>query len=692
MKKAIITGGAGFIGSHLVELLLNKGFFVVAIDDMSNGQLDNVEIFKNNPNYDFKRINLSQPFDDLLFENTDYVFHLAALADIVPSIEEPLKYHQANVTATIRVLEACRKHKVKKFVYSASSSCYGIPEVYPTPESAKINCEYPYAFTKYVAEEYVLFWGKLYDMPVISLRYFNAFGTRARTNGTYGAVFKVFLSQKLHEKPLTIVGDGEQTRDFTYVSDIARANLMAAESDLNGEIINIGTGKTYSVNYLANLIGGPTVTIPKRPGEPDSTHAEISRAKELLGWEPQVSFEEGVKIMLDNIDYWKDAPLWDEKSIEEATKSWFKYLGKEKDGNKMENNTEVSYSNTNNTNNTPINENNNEERILVTGGAGYVGSVLVPSLLQKGHKVTVLDTFWFWKSVEEYLKELNLENHPNLAVVKGDLRNKEDIKKSLEGVKTVIHLACISNDPSSELNAEYTHSVNYDGSINLIDLSKEVGVKRFIYASSSSVYGIKDEPNVSEDLELEPLTQYSKLKVEIEHYLLYKIDEAFKGVIVRPSTVCGYSPRQRLDVVVNILTNFAYNKGKIKVFGGNQLRPNIHIKDMVRVYELLLEAPIEKINKKTYNAGYENLKVLEIANLVKSVIGDVAVDIEPSDDPRSYHVCSQKIADELGFETKFTVMDAIADLKEAFAAGKLQNLDEDHYFNVKTMKRVIENG
>lgn len=326
MNKAIVTGGAGFIGSHMVEHLLDKGFRVVAIDDMSNGQQDNIEIFKNDKNYEFHKIDLAKEFNDSIFKDSIYVFHMAALADIVPSIERPFKYHEANVTATIRVLEASRKYNIKKFVFSGSSTCYGIPDHYPTNENAEMTPRYPYAFTKYIAEQYVLFWGKLYNLPVISLRYFNVFGTRARSNDTYGAVFKVFLSQKLHNKPLTIVGDGTQTRDFTYVTDIVRANLIAAESDLNNEVINIGTGNPQSINYLAELIGGPIVNIPKRPGEPDSTHADITKAKKLLKWKPEVSFEEGVKVMLDNIGYWKDAPVWDEKSIEKATKKWFKYL------------------------------------------------------------------------------------------------------------------------------------------------------------------------------------------------------------------------------------------------------------------------------------------------------------------------------------------------------------------------------
>lgn len=324
--KAIVTGGAGFIGSHIVELLLKEGFNVVAADNLSNGSLDNVKIFQNNPRYKFLQLDVSKNFDSSFFKDADYVFHNAALADIVPSIERPVDYHEANVTSTIRVLQASRNHHVKKFIYSASSSCYGIPKVYPTTEDAHISPQYPYAFTKYLGELYAMFWHKLYNLPVVSLRYFNVYGTRGRTNNTYGAVFKVFLKQKIEGMPMTIVGDGTQKRDFTYVSDVAKANLIAAESEINGEIINIASGNPQTVNYLAKLIGGDTVSIPKRPGEPDTTHADITKAKKLLNWKPKMSFEEGVKIMLDNIDYWKDASLWTADSIKEATKVWFEYL------------------------------------------------------------------------------------------------------------------------------------------------------------------------------------------------------------------------------------------------------------------------------------------------------------------------------------------------------------------------------
>lgn len=328
IMKAIVTGGAGFIGSHLVELLLKENFEVIAVDNMANGQWENVSLFRDHEAYNFREMDISDDFDDTIFNNTDYVFHLAALADIVPSIEEPYKYHKANVNGTVKVLEASVRNDVKKFIYAASSSCYGIPDEFPTSETAEIRPQYPYAFTKHIGEETAMFWGKLYDLPVNSLRLFNVYGTRARSNDTYGAVFKVFLKQKLEGKPLTVVGDGTQTRDFTYVTDVAKAFLLAAESDVSGEIMNVGTGKPQSVNYLTELIGGETVHIPKRPGEPDSTHADNTKIKELIGWEPEVSFEKGVQIMLDNIDYWADTPLWEPETIEKATEKWFKYLDK----------------------------------------------------------------------------------------------------------------------------------------------------------------------------------------------------------------------------------------------------------------------------------------------------------------------------------------------------------------------------
>ena len=277
----------------------------------------------------------------------------------------------------------------------------------------------------------------------------------------------------------------------------------------------------------------------------------------------------------------------------------------------------------------------------------------------------------------------------SLQIIPGDIRNTEDVWKSLADCQSVIHLACISNDPSSELDPVFTHSVNYDGSAVVVDLSKKKGITRFIYASSSSVYGIKQEPQVTENLALEPLTQYSKLKVDIERYLQQRLEGNFKGVILRPSTVCGYSPRQRLDVVVNILTHLAINKGKIKVMGGTQLRPNIHIKDMVRAYELLLEAPLEKINGKIYNAGDENLTVLQIAELVRTVIGNTSLEMEETNDLRSYHVNSDRIRQELGFTLHHSVKESIKDLKEAFAQGKIPDSEHERYINMKRMKTIL---
>ena len=333
MKKALVTGGAGFIGSHMVDLLVRNDFQVSVIDNLANGRLENIEHHKNNPNVSFNNIDISDYANSTklneLCTDVDYVFHYAALADIVPSINNPVKYHKANVDGTINILQAAKSSKnLKKFVYAASSSCYGIPKSYPTPEDEKIAPEYPYALTKYLGEEYVMNWGKIYDMPVLSMRFFNVYGIRHRTSGTYGAVFGVFLAQLLNNKPLTIVGDGEQTRDFTYVTDIVDACYSAAISDSTNEIFNVGSDNTYSINYLVELLGGEKTHIPKRPGEPDCTYADISKIKSLLAWEPKVSFEDGVKIMLDNIEQWRDAPIWDESSIKEATKDWFECLEK----------------------------------------------------------------------------------------------------------------------------------------------------------------------------------------------------------------------------------------------------------------------------------------------------------------------------------------------------------------------------
>ena len=329
MKKsiAIVTGGCGFIGSHLADNLIKLNFEVVVIDNLSVGRRENISHLNENSQFTFVDADISN-FDliEPIFRGADLVFHLAALADIVPSIENPTEYYKSNVNGTFNVLQACRKHKVKKIIYAGSSSCYGIPDEYPTKETAPIHPEYPYALTKNLGEQLVMHWCKLYNLPAISLRFFNVYGPRARTSGTYGAVFGVFLAQKLANKPFTVVGDGNQTRDFTFVSDVVNAIIAAAESDLSGEVINIGSNNTYSINRLVELLGGEITYIPKRPGEPDCTWADITKATQLLDWEPKVSLEEGVDILLNNMEYWVDAPLWDEESIAKATKSWFKYL------------------------------------------------------------------------------------------------------------------------------------------------------------------------------------------------------------------------------------------------------------------------------------------------------------------------------------------------------------------------------
>jgi len=319
-------------------------------------------------------------------------------------------------------------------------------------------------------------------------------------------------------------------------------------------------------------------------------------------------------------------------------------------------------------------------KILITGGAGYVGSVLTPYLLNKGHKVTVIDLMIYGEEV--------LKKNKNLRIIKGDIRDRNLLEKELADHEIVIHLACISNDPSFELNPKLGKSINLDAFTPLVEISKKKLIKRFIYASSSSVYGVKSEKEVHENMSLEPLTDYSKYKIECESILQKYCSENFTPIIIRPATVCGYSPRQRLDVVVNILTNLAYHKRKISVFGGDQLRPNIHIKDMVKAYDVLIDAKKSEVSGEIFNAGYENKTVLDLANTVKTVIGeDVQLKSTPTDDNRSYHISSEKIKKVLGFESKYTISDAVTDLKIAFKKGLLPNsLHDDKYFNIKRMQ------
>lgn len=327
--KYLVTGGAGFIGSHLVDRLLKEGHSVTVIDNFSTGRAENLAHQNNNKNFTLIEADISE-LDSInpYFKDVEIVFHIAALADIVPSILNPRQYYQSNVSGTMSVVEASRLSGVKKLIYAASSSCYGIPEVYPTPETAKISPQYPYALTKYLGEEIVLHWGRVYKLPVISLRLFNVYGPRSRTSGTYGAVFGVFLAQKLNKKPFTVVGDGTQARDFVYLTDVVNAFIIAAESNYKDQIMNVGSGNTYSINRLVELLDGEVIHIPKRPGEPDCTWADITKIEKMLGWKPTVDFEEGVKMMLDNIDYWKDAPVWTSEKINEVTRDWFKYLSK----------------------------------------------------------------------------------------------------------------------------------------------------------------------------------------------------------------------------------------------------------------------------------------------------------------------------------------------------------------------------
>ncbi len=326
----VVSGGAGFIGSHLVDRLMAEGRRVLAIDNLAVGRLANLTRHEGNARFRFVQADVrDRAAIRELLDGADRVFHLAALADIVPSVQNPEAYFDANVNGSYAVAEAARAVGVRRLVYAASSSCYGIPDAYPTPETAEIRPQYPYALTKNLGEQVFLHWAKVYDLPVVSLRFFNVYGPRARTSGTYGAVFGVFLAQKLAGKPLTVVGDGTQTRDFTYVADVVDAILVAAERGRTGEIYNVGSGATVSINRLVELIGSDQVDhLPKRPGEPDCTFADIGKISRDMGWQPRIPIEEGVARLLHDLGYWQDAPVWTPDMIAEATKDWFKYLGR----------------------------------------------------------------------------------------------------------------------------------------------------------------------------------------------------------------------------------------------------------------------------------------------------------------------------------------------------------------------------
>ncbi|MDB9475048.1 SDR family oxidoreductase [Dolichospermum circinale] len=325
-KRCLVTGAAGFIGSHLCDRLLKSGHSVLGLDNLITGRTLNLKVAQNHSSFTFIEQDLADISPDTLID-IDWVFHLAGLADLVPSIQNPGNYYHANIHSTFALLEACRHAHIEKFIYTASSTCYGIPDQYPTPETYPCHPEHPYGLTKYLGEQLVMHWAQVYQIPALSLRLFNVYGTRSRTTGAYGAVFGVFLAQKLAGKPFTVVGDGTQTRDFTFVSDVVEAFVKAAESDITGEIINIGSGKSESILTLVKLLDGPIIYIPKRPGEPDCTWADITKATTLLKWQPQVTLNQGVAEMLANIDLWRDAPVWTPETIHQETQSWFERLG-----------------------------------------------------------------------------------------------------------------------------------------------------------------------------------------------------------------------------------------------------------------------------------------------------------------------------------------------------------------------------
>jgi UDP-glucose 4-epimerase len=329
MPRAVVTGGAGFIGSHMVDLLVDHGYSVVVIDNLVTGRAENLAQHRREPRVEFHETDMcAVAADSRLFKDIDYVFHFGGIGDIVPSIERPLQYMRANVDGTLAVLEASRHAGVRKFVYAASSSCYGLATELPTTEETPIHPEYPYALSKYLGESAALHWAQVYRLPVISIRMFNVYGPRVRTTGAYGAVFGVFLAQKLHGRPFTVVGDGSQRRDFVFVTDVARAYLMAAESAETNQIFNLGSGNPQTINRLIELMGGDVVHVPRRPGEPDCTWADVGRIQRALGWKPEVPFPQGVAAMLGQIEEWRAAPLWTPEKIEAATRTWFQQLAR----------------------------------------------------------------------------------------------------------------------------------------------------------------------------------------------------------------------------------------------------------------------------------------------------------------------------------------------------------------------------
>jgi UDP-glucose 4-epimerase len=322
--RSLVTGGAGFIGSHLVDTLLNSGHKVKVIDNLATGKLANLPL--DNPNLEFHQCDVESDQISALFEDVNFVFHLAALADIVPSINQPTEYFRVNVGGTIKVLEAIRKHDIKKVVYAASSSCYGLPNIFPTPETTAAAPMYPYALSKYIGEQLLFHWEQVYGISTISLRLFNVYGIRARTSGSYGAVLGVFMGQLLNRLPLTIVGDGLQKRDFVHVEDVVRAFIMASLSNETHSVINIGSGTPITVQELADSISEYQIYLPKRPGEPDLTHADIRKAERLLDWKPCIDFATGLRMTIGKTELWKDAPPWTEAEISKITSNWFKYL------------------------------------------------------------------------------------------------------------------------------------------------------------------------------------------------------------------------------------------------------------------------------------------------------------------------------------------------------------------------------